>query len=200
MAPAPLTEKQTQVFRLLKDDKDPKEIAEGMGVSKAAIYSHIRAIKDAGHTIPAKYANVGVGRPGGRKPASGKKGATAPRKRAAAKATPAPTPTPTPAPAPVEPTAVEVADAQAIVSDLHEGMDKHRQEISERRTSIASEIEALETSIAALREEDTTLAATDATLERMQATLADGWPPKVAIEDATTNGKGADLSLSGATV
>jgi hypothetical protein len=200
MAPAPLTEKQTQVYNLLKDDKDPKEIAEALGVSKAAIYSHIRAIKDAGHTVPAKYANVGTG--GGRGSRSrGKSGAKASGRgrRSTGKA---PTAVVPPAPStPITATApgliAERPDADALRQAEAEALKTKRTAIAGRREEIAAEITDLESQIEALRGEDAALAGADATFEAMEATLASG-PPESA--STASNGKGTTeaVSLSGA--
>lgn len=205
MAPATLTEKQQQVYNLLTDDKDPKVIAEALGVSKAAIYSHIRAIKEAGHPIPAKYANVGTGAGRGR---TGKRGTgrsagksatgTRGRGRAAGKApTAVVPPTPTPAPTATGDEQPDKIDADWLQRDVEAGLSSKRDAIGQRRSEIASEIAGLEASIQTLREEDGRLSDADATFESAQRALAAG-PPAPA--EGTPNGSGtkAAVSLSGA--
>lgn len=198
MAPAALTEKQQQIFNLLNDNKAPQEIADGLGVSKAAIYSHIRAIKDAGHPVPERYANIGVGagRGSASKPrsAAARKRSAAAKKAAAAKAPATPTPTPTPAPAPAglsAPLDVPVAnlDPEVIVADLNTGLGKTRDEIKDRLAAIAEEKLGLESQIAALDAEAERLTVTDGTLATMQETLSG---------KAATNGASKTPDLTGA--
>lgn len=172
MAPATLTAKQQQVYALLQKDKDPKTIAAEMGVSKAAIYSHIRAIKESGHPIPAKYANVGVGGRGASTRAraaatkSGTKRRAASRKRATAKA-----PTAVVPPAPQKGIgavlAEKVIEVGAVFSGLEAVVKQQREAIEVRRGQIAAEVEGLTGRIDTLKAEDADL---DSALVRLENT------------------------------
>jgi transposase-like protein len=154
MARTKLTEKQEQVYDILKTGKDPKEIASDLGVSKAAIYSHIRAIKDGGHPVPAKYANVGTGRGGGRpaRKATGRKSSSRP-------ATPAPAPEApvlTAAPQP-EPAAADGLNIDEVFAALTAQIKEDQANIEVRRGQIRSEIETLDERKARLQDEDAQL-------------------------------------------
>jgi hypothetical protein len=170
MAPAPLTDKQQQVYNLLTDDKSPQDIAAALGVSKAAIYSHIRAIKEAGHPVPAKYANVGTGGRGGRKaaskPSTAKRGASANgRRRNATKAPVPPAPVAAPAPAPEPILADGTVDVDGVFSGLIAQIQADQEHITTRRGQIAAEIASLEERKAALQAEDGDLEVAFARLE-----------------------------------
>lgn len=181
MAPTALTPKQQEIYDLLGAETDPKEIANALHVSKAAIYSHIRAIKEAGHKVPAKYANVGVGRGGGRKPAASRR---APRKSAAAEVMAIIKPDAKPLSVAPEPAPGVSVDA--VFAGLREQIARDVHNIEVRRTEITASVETLSNEIAKLQDEDGDL---ELALARLRSTeVAISADP--APVPAATNGKG----------
>lgn len=190
MAPAKLTEKQTEVYSLMQQDQDPKEIATKLKVSKAAIYGHIRAIREAGHPIPTKYASVGVGGRGQARSGSAPKGARRGTGRSAGKGAPTgtrrlnaavpPTSTAAPTPAP----GVNVDD---VFGHLREQIGRDRHNIETRRQEIATTVEALTGQVAALQDED---AALEVALARLAAT------EQATEANAPTNGNASTATVA----
>lgn len=197
MAKAKLTEKQTEVYGLMQQDMDPKDMGIRLGVSKAAVYGHIRAIREAGQAIPIKYASVGVGGRGqarsGNAPKGGRRGTgrsagkgapTGTRGRNAAVAAVVP-PTPTVAPTPAP--GVNVDD---VFSHLRDQIGRDRQNIETRRQEIATSIETLNGQVASLQDEDGGLEVALARLAATEQAIAADSPA------ASENGTGSATAVA----
>lgn len=206
MAKTPLTAKQQQVFDLINKGKKPQEIATTMKVSKAAVYAHMRGIKEAGQPLPEQYANVGTTGRGGRGRPIGGKPATKNGRRTSARggrgaatpptATPPPSPTAPPAPTPVEPG----VNVDEVFAHLRSQIEEDRANIEARRGEIRAEVESLTERIAALGAEEEGLSAALARLANTEAAVT-GKDAAALAATATGNGTSKDAaapSLSGA--
>lgn len=56
-----LTEKQAEVYRLLVEGKDVPVVAEALGVSNGAVYSHIKRIRANHPDVLTDWAHLGTG-------------------------------------------------------------------------------------------------------------------------------------------
>lgn len=122
MATPDLTERQTEIKRLLDEGKTPREIGEALKITENAVYQHIRRMRGNGH-------RVNTARSSGSKSGS--------RKRSGSRSS-----RPAPAPAPSEPRLMTPLQAIRARKDAiaHEIRDARQAlESAERAAKLAGE-------------------------------------------------------------
>jgi AcrR family transcriptional regulator len=182
-----ITEKQQQVLGLLNSGMDPKEIAAQLGVSKAAIYSHMRSIKADGIALPERYANVGKGRGRGR----GRGTSTRRASQAAPRGLPTDGATRLPATPP--PVVVPPVNADTVFSALDAHFEQEQARILARLTELGDEHTRLYDALQANEAEKEGLSEASARLSALRKAAKD--PSTLTIEPegdaAKDNGDGA---------
>lgn len=177
-----LTEKQQQAYDRLRKGEDPKDIAKAMGVTKAMVYTHIRAIKGQGLELPAKYANVGS------QAAAKKAGRNG--SRAAA---PAPTPEPEPTPEPTPPAAEEILSVDGVFTGIDAHLEREQARIVARLVELGDEHTRLNDALKANRAEAEDLSAAGSRVAALRDNVKN--PPKVEPSEDGSDGAKAPATV-----